>query len=256
MPYAKSYDETKIFYVAQGDGEKVIIFVHGLGESHETWVEQIKYFSSKYKVIALDLRGHGRSEIPKKRITMEDFAEDVLAVLKTENVDKAHFVGYSMGALVVLETYKKAKEKFKTLTLEAFLPAYPPAQTEVLMNMSMDEIARQVAEFAVAPTAPKELKDDIYRIISQTDKEMYIESAEAATSKTYDPVLLEIEHPTLLIYGEFDFIAPPEAGKGVSSRIKNSKLVVFNTGHMPHREDVERFNKELEQFIIENESSS
>jgi len=253
MPYATSYDGVKIFYIAEGSGDEVIIFVHGLGESHETWKEQIPFFKNlNFKVIALDLRGHGLSEIPKKKIEMEDFAEDVLAVLRNEGVEKANFVGYSMGALVVLETYKKNPSLFKKLVLEAFVPQYPPAQTEVLINMSMDEIASQVAEYAVWREAPKELKEDIYRIISRTNKEVYIESAEAATSKAYDSVLYDIEQPTMLIYGQYDFICPPEIGEQVKEKIRNCKFVVFeNIGHMPHRENSEKFNTIVKEFLLE-----
>jgi len=252
MPYALSYDGVKIFYLAEGSGEEVIILIHGLGENHETWKEQIPFLKNlDFKVLALDLRGHGSSEIPKKKIEMEDFAEDVLAVLKNEGVEKVNCIGYSMGALVVLETYKKRPDIFKKIVLEAFIPQYPPAQTEVLINMSMDEIASQVAEYAVWREAPRELKEDIYRIISQTNKEVYIESAEAATSKSYDSLLYEIEQPTLLIYGQYDFICPPEIGEQVKEKIKNSKFVVIeNVGHMPHRENPSKFNSIVKDFLL------
>ena len=253
MPYVESFDGTKINYIKEGEGPETILFVHGLGESYETWKEQIEYFKNKgYKILALDLRGHGKSDIPSKKIEMEDFAKDVLSVLKSEGVSKAHLVGYSMGALVVLETFKLDKSVADKLVLEAFVPQYPPAQTEVLINMSMDEIAGQVSEYVVWRTAPQELKEDIKRIIANTDKEVYIQSAEAATSKSYDPILGEIENPTLLVYGQFDFICPPEIGEKVRDKMKNAKMVVLEqVGHMPHREKAEEFNKNVEEFLKE-----
>ncbi|MGQ4891323.1 MAG: alpha/beta fold hydrolase [Candidatus Njordarchaeia archaeon] len=251
MPYVNSDDGTKIFYTVEGDGQNVLFFVHGLGETHETWVDQIDYFKNKgFKVIALDLRGHGKSDIPKKKITMEDFAKDVLSVLKDTGISKANLVGYSMGALVVLEVLNLDKSVGDKIVLEAFVPQYPPAQTEVLINMSMDEIASQVAEYVVWRTAPQELKGDIKRIISETNKEVYIQSAEAATSKNYEPILTEIENQTLLVYGQFDFICPPEIGEKVKDRMKNAEMIVLdNVGHMPHREKPEEYNSALEKFL-------
>ena len=250
MPYTES-DGVKIFYVKHGDGDETIFFVHGLGESHETWKEQLTFFPNKgYKTIAIDLRGHGKSEIPKKRIEIEDFANDVLSVIKSEGLSKVHFCGYSMGALVLFELYEKNPEYFKSFVVEAAVPQYPPAQTSLLENMSMDEIARQVADFAVSPEAPDELKDDIYKIISKTDKEIYIESAEAACSKDYRDLLPKIKVPTLIISGEIDYISPPEAADSMGKLISNSKVVIFEkTGHMPHRENPKKFNETLLSFF-------
>jgi len=250
MPYTES-DGVKIFYAKHGDGDETILFVHGLGESHETWKEQIAFFPNKgYKVIAIDLRGHGNSEIPKKKIEIEDFAKDVLSVITSEGLSKVHFCGYSMGALVLFELYEKHSKYFKSFVIEAAVPQYPPAQTYLLENMNMDEIARQVADFAVSPEAPDELKDDVYRIISKTDKEVYIESAEAACSKNYRDLLPKIMVPTLIISGEIDYISPPEAAQDMKQLIPYSKVVIFEkTGHMPHRENPIKFNETLLAFF-------
>ena len=241
----------EINYIVEGSGDEVIFFVHGLGESHETWVEQIKFFSDHgYKVVAIDLRGHGESSIPKEKIKVEDFAKDVISVTEDLGIDKINYCGYSMGAVVLLETYKVKPDVFKSLILEAATPYYPPAQTDLLENMSMDEIAKQVSEFAVGPNAPKELRDDIYRIISKMDKEVYIETAEAVTSKVYTDVLSTINVPTLLIAGDLDFIAPPDVAEDMKNSIKNAKLyVIKNVGHMPHREAPDEFNKIVKDFI-------
>jgi len=248
--YARSHDGLKIHYVAVGQG-KPVVFVHGLGESFATWKPQLEFFPRKgFRAVAVDLRGHGDSEIPSRRITMEDFARDVLSVLDAEGVEKAYMVGYSMGALVLLELYKIAPQRFERLVLEATAPEYPPAMTEVLENMSMHEIAQQVAEFAVSPVAPSELKREIYEIISRTDKRVYIQSAEAATQRSYRDVLRSIQVPTLLISGELDYISPPEVVDEMSRLVPNSKpLILGGVGHMPHRERPEIFNEAILEFL-------
>lgn len=243
-------DGLRIFFVEEGKGE-ILFLVHGLGESHETWKEQISFFSKEgFKVVALDLRGHGKSEIPKKRIEIEDFAMDVINLAAFRGMDKVNFCGYSMGAVVLFEVYRLKPELFKTFIIEAAVPQYPPAQTSLLENMNMDEIARQVADFAVSPLAPEKLREDIYQIIRKTDKEIYIESAEAACSKNYTSLLPNIRVPTLIVSGELDYISPPEAARQMAEQIPDARVVIFKkTGHMPHREKAEDFNAEVLKFL-------
>jgi len=247
---ARSRDGVRIHYVVAGSG-RPLVFVHGLGESYETWKPQIEFFPKHgFRVIALDLRGHGDSEIPRGRVTMEGFAADVEGVLDAESLEKAAMVGYSMGALVLLTLYKSAPHRFERLVLEATAPEYPPAMTELLENRWMHEIAPQVAEFAVSPTAPQELKKDIYRIISRTDKRVYIQSAEAATERSYRDIMASVEVPTLLISGELDYISPPEVVEEMSRLIRNSqKVVLRGVGHMPHRENPDEYNSTVLKFL-------
>ncbi|NIW13649.1 MAG: alpha/beta fold hydrolase, partial [Candidatus Thorarchaeota archaeon] len=65
----------KINYVATGKGTESILFIHGLGENLRSWKHQLESFSKAFKVVALDLRGHGKSSVPKKKIGIGDFAE-------------------------------------------------------------------------------------------------------------------------------------------------------------------------------------
>ncbi|AGT36269.1 hypothetical protein N186_09670 [Thermofilum adornatum] len=248
--YAKSKDGIKIHYVAEGNGTP-IIFVHGLGESHLTWKPQLEFFPARgYRVLALDLRGHGESQIPPKRISMEDFARDVESVLEAEKIEKALMVGYSMGGLVLLELYRLYLQRFEKIVLEAIAPEYPPAMTEVLENMSMHEIASQVAEFAVSPYASTELKREIYEIISRTDKRVYIQSAEAATEKSYRDIIRSLRNPVLFISGELDYISPPEVVEEMHAMVPTSKAhIMKGVGHMPHRERPEEYNQLLLEFF-------
>ncbi|MGB9786325.1 MAG: alpha/beta fold hydrolase [Infirmifilum uzonense] len=248
--YTTSKDGVKLHYVVAGEG-RPIFFVHGLGESFLTWRPQITFFKDKgFRVIALDLRGHGESQVPSKRVTMEGFALDVQSVLEAEGIEKAYMVGYSMGALVLLEFYKVSQTFFDKLVLEATAPEYPPAMTEILENMSMHEIAQQVAEFAVSPVASQELKREIYEIVSRTDKRVYIQSAETATEKSYRSIIQSLKVPTLFISGELDYISPPEVVEEMSRLVSNSRKVVMRgVGHMPHREKPDEYNSILLEFL-------
>lgn len=240
----------EVNYVSKGEGE-AILFVHGLGESLESWSEQVDFFGSQgFRAIALDLRGHGGSGRGDERIEMEGFADDVVEVLRSTGVEKAHMCGLSMGALVILETYTRRPEAFGSMTLVSTLPQYPPAQTQALGNMSMVEVAGQVANAAVGPTASVVLRRNIARVISKTEKRSYIESAETACAQDYTPVLGTIKVPVLLIAGELDYITPPEAAMFMQKRIAGSRLAVIRgVGHLPNRENPGEFNRVLTDFL-------
>ena len=239
------------YYICRGEGDKALLFVHGLGENLESWSNQIDYFSRSGCVsIALDLRGHGKSKDAEKKIEMEGFANDVFDVLDSLSVKSANLCGLSMGGLVVLEAYSRRPEVFDSMILVSVIPQYPPAQSAALEMMSMKEIADQVASFAVAPTASVELKRSIAKMISQTNKSSYIQSAEAACAQDYSGMLATIRVPTLLIAGELDFVTPPEAAKYIQKRVPGCRMQVMKgTGHLPNRENPREFNHIVEEFL-------
>ena len=83
-----------------------ITFVHGAGGSSTIWFKQIKYFSKNYNLLLLDLRGHGKSKaIPlnpfNKKYTFNSITFDILEVLDKEKIKKSHFVGISLGTILI-----------------------------------------------------------------------------------------------------------------------------------------------------------
>jgi pimeloyl-ACP methyl ester carboxylesterase len=240
----------KINYVFEGTGFETIIFIHGLGESLESWRHQINFFSKKFKVIALDLRGHGKSSIPKKKIEIGDFAEDVKGLLDHLGVKKAHFCGLSMGALVLFEIYKRYPDYFLSMILVAARHKFPPAQTAVLEGMSMEIIGAEVATFALAANAPEQLKEEVARMIAGTKKDAYIQSAEATSMLDYSELLPKIKVPTLIIVGELDIVTPVSSAEIINKSIQGSILqIIPGVGHLPNREASEKFNNLLDEFL-------
>jgi pimeloyl-ACP methyl ester carboxylesterase len=240
----------KLNFVSTGEGT-AIVFVHGLGESLESWSDQVGHFGAEgFRGVALDLRGHGHSEAGEGRIEMHGFADDVFDVLRSLSIEKAHFCGLSMGALVVLEAYKRNPGAFLSMTLVSSLPQYPPAQTQALESMSMQQLGELVAKAAVGPAASTELKKSISRVVGSTSKTVYIQSAEAACAQDYTPMLPSIKVPVLLVAGELDYITPPEAAKFMQKRIANSRLVIVRrAGHLPNREAPKEFNRLMDEFL-------
>ena len=99
-----------------------ITFVHGAGGSSTIWFKQIKYFSQYYNLLLLDLRGHGKSKaIPlnpfNKKYTFNSITFDILEVLDKEKIKKSHFVGISLGTILIRNFAEKYPSRVKSLIM-------------------------------------------------------------------------------------------------------------------------------------------
>ena len=92
-----SSDNVPIYYEVQGDGEPALVFIHGWCCDRSYWREQMGEFAQQYKVVTVDLAGHGESGLDRKAWTMSAFGEDVVAVVESLGLDKVVLIGHSMG---------------------------------------------------------------------------------------------------------------------------------------------------------------
>ncbi|MCP4154570.1 MAG: alpha/beta hydrolase, partial [bacterium] len=100
----KSADGVAISYEMMGTGSPTLVFIHGWSCDRTYWREQTAYFAKKYKVVAVDLGGHGQSGLNRDNWTMQAFAGDVSAVIEKLDLKKVILIGHSMGGPVIAET--------------------------------------------------------------------------------------------------------------------------------------------------------
>jgi pimeloyl-ACP methyl ester carboxylesterase len=100
MPYARNRD-VRIYYETYGEGSPLVM-VHANPFDHRLFTYQIASFAPYYRVVALDIRGYGRSDKPETPFTLADMADDVLAVCAEENIARAVFMGVSVGSGIAL----------------------------------------------------------------------------------------------------------------------------------------------------------
>jgi 3-oxoadipate enol-lactonase len=249
LPQAE-INSIKINYATEGQGSEAIVFIHGLGEYLESWRHQTKYFSKNYKTIAMDLRGHGKSGVPKKRIEIGDFAEDVKGLIDLLGIKKAHLCGLSMGGLVLFEMYKRHPECFSSMIIVASRHQFPPAQAGALEGMSMEILGEEVATFALAANATDSLRQEVAKMVAGTNKDAYIQSAEATSLLNYTDVLSKVNVPTLIVVGDLDIVTPVDSAETIHKIIPGSVLKIMKgVGHLPNRERPDEFNTLLEEFL-------
>ncbi len=100
---AYSTDGVAIHYQVHGAGAQSLVFVHGWACDHSYWEQQLQHFSRHYKVVTIDLAGHGRSGLNRDDWTIEAFGNDVTAVVEKLDLDTVILIGHSMGGPVIVE---------------------------------------------------------------------------------------------------------------------------------------------------------
>ena len=248
-------DGLKLRYFECGEGEPLIL-IHGLGESIEGWTFQYDEFSKHFRVIALDLRGFGMSDVPES-IAVEDFARDVKNLMDYLGLDKANLLGLSMGGVVCLEFYRKYPEMAKSLILANTLHKLPEEakpmfeQRLKLLESSpdMSQIAEFIAEMSIHQDR-EDLKDMVRTIIRKNNKEFYTMVTAEIGRVNYESLLPQIKVPTLVIVAEYDITTPPALGREIARLIPSSKIVeVRNSAHLAKLENPEEFNRYVVEFL-------
>ena len=109
-------NDVDLAYSDEGQGPPVI-FLHAFPLNRTTWAPQVAGLSDRYRVVTIDLRGHGESDAPMWRYTLDQFAEDVNGLLEHLDIARATFVGLSMGGYILFALYRTHPALFQALVL-------------------------------------------------------------------------------------------------------------------------------------------
>ena len=114
---ALTLNENKIhYYISGGQDKPAILFLHPAFSSHSCFYKQVDFFSQEFRVITIDLIGHGLSEVRNTKDKIDASTEHILEIINAENIDKLHLVGVSMGALIAQYFALKHPDKTRSLT--------------------------------------------------------------------------------------------------------------------------------------------
>lgn len=245
-------------YLDVGTGPEIIVFVHAIGYSGILWEEQINHFSTTYRTIAPDLRGHGETTVPEDNATIEQVAQDIVVLLERLGVDyPVHLCGVSWGGMICMEFLRSYPDKVKSLILVDTCAFFPePMRSDklrtrlnVMDNVSMMEFAHFHVERTLGYDAPYDLFIKLINILSQNDYRFYRAATIDGFMADFSQVLHQINVPTLIILGDRDndYLASSEY---MQARIRISEMcIVPGAGHLSNIEQPEIFNRNLEAFL-------
>ena len=248
-----SKDGVRINFFVEGKGEPALIFVHGWSCDKSYWDNQVKEFSPKYKVVTIDLAGHGESGMNRKNYTMELFGEDVAAVVNELGLKKVVLIGHSMGGAVVIEAARILKDKVIGLvgadTFQNLGETMTADQIEPFLKPFKENFSARTKEFVKSmflqsadPGLVKKVSDDMV----SAPPEVAISAMENMFKDNAITALKEIDVPIISINCDLYPVREEENRKYVKSyELKMMKGV----GHFVMLEDPAKFNQLLHESI-------
>ena len=254
---AVSFDAERIAYSVTGRGKTALVFVHGWSCDGRYWQEQVSEFQRDYRVITLDLAGHGHSSLTRQDLSMPSFAQDVKAVLDREGIDKAVLVGHSMGGAVIAEAARLMPEKVIGIigvdTLHNVAEQIPQSVIdEMTQPFESDfKVATQAFVSGMFPAATdRQLTDWVKEDMSSAPRDTALSAfrhylEQQASGKTA-AIFEEITIPVISINSRLWPTAPEEN----SQHIRNYRLFyIEETGHFPMLEAPQAFNSILRKSL-------
>ena len=242
----------------------LIIFVHGSGLSHITWVLQTRYFAFHgYSVLAIDLPGHGYSEGPSIK-SIEEQGKWLADVIDAVAMKEASLVGHSQGCLITLECASQFPDKVKSLALMGGAGAIP-------MNPELLELAEKgdhkavdlMMDWAHGPAGHlgghsvpglHHINIGGTIIINSSIKDaLGVDFRACDNYKSGFQAAAKIQCPTINILGEYDKMIPIKEGKKLAASIPNSEVeIIPKCGHMILLEEADQALAVLKKFIKKN----
>ncbi len=240
MPY-KEINSIKIHYKISGEGHPVVL-IHGLSDDLKYWKYLNEYLKDYFKVISIDLRGHGKSEEGREDYSIRLFADDIVNLLKELSIAKTHIIGFSLGGHVSLEIISNYPDIVNKVILISTSARVTPDMEEgfKMLDISADKGFVEFFDYIIWHVLPED-------ILEESKDQLEIQKMEMAkvkningirksikSHKEYDVFdgLNKINKEVLIIYGEDDTIITQTAIDELVDNIRDSKLVTIkNTKH-------------------------
>jgi 3-oxoadipate enol-lactonase len=251
----------RLAWLQAGQGEPVVL-LHAFPLNADMWQPQLEAVPHGWRLIAPDLRGFGGSSGPPA-VSVDDHAEDVLALLRHLNIERAVIGGISIGGYVTFALYRRAAQRFRGVLLADTRAdadtADARAGREALQQTVRAKGAAAAAE-AMLPKLlrPRALSDPALAPIRDRVRELILGASPSGIIDALDalktrpdstPTLALITQPTLIIVGQDDQATPPALSEVMHRQIRNATMhIIPDAGHVSNMEQPQAFNAALWDF--------
>jgi len=260
-------DGVKLNFKMAGSG-KPLLFLHGWAMCSRVWKYQLKWFAREYQVIALDLRGHGRSEGPDGDYSFLSLSQDLIQFIEGLRLERLTLVGWSLAVPLILKLFNSPLLSVDSLVLvdgtptfvanEQFphgLPFLVVKRMLKLVNSNFEQALRVFHHLLLSEKEGEmENKDEIWDLL--TNKHYIPKQGVAGkllislANEDLRGAMGNITVPTLLMHGGEDKICPPGAAQYMKEHLKSAEIVLFpGAGHAPFLTQPNAFNQRLNYFL-------
>jgi 3-oxoadipate enol-lactonase len=252
---------SKLHVEERGSGDPLLL-LQGLGQGMWIWRDQVPAFAERFRTIAYDMRGTGRSPVPDEPYGIRDLAEDAAEILAGRS---AHVVALSMGGYVALTLALAHPELVRSLVLIATGAGGPdrvPRADEVRQvftdaaGLPLDEYGRRTAPYTFAPGWTERHPERFEEILAvRLEHPTSYETIEAHVNACYGFYAAgcdveRIDVPALVVHGDADLIVPVENGRRLAARLPKARYVELpGRGHNLPLEEPETVNRLVLEFL-------
>ncbi|MGB3301422.1 3-oxoadipate enol-lactonase [Gordonia sp. (in: high G+C Gram-positive bacteria)] len=225
-----------------------VILSSSLGATHRMWDTQVSALEEHFQVIRYDTRGHGSSPVPAGPYSIDELADDVVALLDGLGIERAHFVGLSLGGMTGMRLAARNPERVDRMVLLCTSAHMPPAQgwldrAATVRANGIASIAEAVVSRWFTPdylTANVDRKQSYEAMVAATPDEGYAGCCEAIAAMDLRDDLAAISAPTLAIAGAEDPATGPDSLRAIVDNISDGRLLVVpESAHLANAQQPE-----------------
>lgn len=243
-------NDIEMYYEEYGNG-KPLVLLHGFGGCTQNWHPFTSELSEKYRLIIVDMRGHGYSTNPENKFTHQDSANDVFLLLDKLGVDRFCAMGMSSGGMTLLHMAISQPKRIDAMILISATSYFPEQARTIMRRASFETMPREVRE--MYRECAKRGDEQIRQLIDQFN----------ALSENYDDMnlaeqnLSTITARTLIVHGDCDHFFPIEISESMKRSIKDSELWIISGGeHVPIYDSSIQFTSRALRFLDGLDSKS
>ena len=238
-----------------------IVFIHGVGLTHEIWQPQLDFFK-EYSTLSYDILGHGKTRLEKKEISFDDFSDQLIKLIDELKIEKIHLVGFSIGSLIARNFATKFNNRLQSLILLGSIYKRSEEQQRIVnerFNQAKKEL--KLSKQALTRWFTDEYLENnpntyekIVSILSANNMENFLKVYELFVVHKNDEDFKKIKAKTLIMTGEFDVGSTVKMSEELNKIIKDSQMKIINNGkHLCGIECADDINLTIKDFIEKNE---
>ena len=240
-------------------------FVHGAGGSSTIWYKQLREFKKHFNVLLLDLRGHGNSkpnltDAFKERYTFDRITDDILEVINYEKIDKSHFVGISLGTILIRNLAEKHSHRVESMIMGgAIMKLNLRSQILIKLGVVLKSVVPYLwlYKFFAFVIMPNKNHKESRSLFVREAKKLYQKEFIRwfRLTSEINPLLrffrtVDVAIPTLYVMGEEDYLFLPTVQQLVQDHKSSRLVVVENCGHVVNVEQPQFFNDTVIKYLL------
>jgi 3-oxoadipate enol-lactonase len=251
--------------VADNGVGRTVVLIHGFPMDHSIWAHQVQSLAAKYRVITPDLRGFGRSSVTPGKVTVEQWADDLAAMLDALRITEPIVLGgLSMGGYVAFQFFQAYRSRLAGLILCDTKAVADTPQAAAGRLETAVHVEREGSQFLADTMPPRLLSpstlesrpdvvDHLRQIILAGDPVGYAATSRGLAERpNFSKLLQQIDCPALLLVGRHDAISTVAEMSAMARAIRGSRIVeIDNAGHVTPLEAPSNVSRAMGEFLGE-----